>query len=418
MKPFRGSSAVGASLALLLFLSGLCACAARGGFVHGFDTALHSQFIDYGYGKLTSAQAAFVAAKYRVVSLEKCTSSTNTEAAITSTAAQLKAIDPTVKVLFYWAVDQQGIWCYSSQATLLANPSWWLRDDAGALVNVSSSGPGALSPRIDWTVPAARAWWVSVPLSAPGAARVIDGVLADGTGSRCPAAGIAPARCAALVAAKSVMVRALQDALDAANGGSVLGNGLDVYPGGPPDNNMYTLADMDGIMGEHYAVFESVKADGGLDVDRVALFISLVANASAQNKNVVVATWPGPIVTPFTDGWPSWPNNTQPADLAGWRAALLDKHRFALAAFLTVAEANVWQQYEGWYDGFTQGAIACPQAPETCAAPAGWYPQLEQPLGPPAGPAVRAGNVWTRHFLHATSVLDLDAPGNSGVTFF
>ena len=137
-------------LVALLLVARLCACSARGAFTHAFDTALQSQFIDYGYGTLTSAQAAFVASKYRVVSLEKCTGGDkNTEAAITATAAQLKAIDATLKVIFYWAVDQQGIWCYSSQAALLANPSWWLRDDAGALVNVSASGPGALYPRID-----------------------------------------------------------------------------------------------------------------------------------------------------------------------------------------------------------------------------------------------------------------------------
>ena len=87
---------------------------------------------------------------------------------------------------------------------------------------------------------------------------------------------------------------------------------------------------------------------------------------------------------------------------------------------LTVAAPNVWLQYEGWYNGLTQGAIACDDAPESCAAPssAQWYPDLFKPLGPPQGPAVRVGNTFVRHFAHATSTLDLDNPAASGVAFF
>ena len=402
-------------LVLGLVLAGV-SLSAGAVWTHPWETALASQFVDFGYTALNAEQSTFAVSKYRIISLEKCTGPGPTEANIYATAARLKALDPSVKTLFYWATDQQGIWCYSAAQALLANPGWWLRDDAGHVINVTQ---GAISyPRIDYTVAAARAWWASVPLAGAGAAAVIDGVLADGTGGRCPAPGIAPARCAALVAGKSAMVRALQAALRAANGGSVLGNGLDLYPDAPPDNNMYTLADMDGILGEHFAVFESVRGDGSLDAARVALFIRLVGEAAAQGKLVVVATWPGLYTTPFTaDGWPSWPNASQPTSTAGWQAALLAKHAFALAAFLTVAEPAVWMQYEGWYNS-NQGAIACPQAPLSCAAPPGWYPDLDRPLGAPAGPATRSGNVWTRHFARATSVLNLDDPGASGVSFF
>jgi hypothetical protein len=227
----------------------------------------------------------------------------------------------------------------------------------------------------------------------------------------------------------------------------VLGNGLDNYPGGPPDQNLYTLADSDGIMAEHFAVFESVLANGSLSVPLVAQFIADVGIAAAAGKTVVVALWPGLCTTPFTpQGYPSWPGNTQPSTNDGWRAALLDKHRFALAAFLIVAEANVWMQYEGWYDGLTQGAIQCPEAPESCAAPLQWfvyfapraalaapltsprllpisfpasvrYPQLFLPLGAPLGPAVRTGSAWSRSFAHASVLLDLVDTNASGVTF-
>ena len=404
-------------LALAVMAFSVVAVSARGTWTHGWDSALEGQFIDYGYQALDDAQAAFAVSKYRIISLEKCTGPGPTEANIYATAALLKSKDPSVKVLFYWATDQQGIWCYAAAQTLLANPSWWLRDDAGHVVNVTQGSTSY--PRIDYTVAAARSWWASVPLGSAGAAAVIDGVLADGTGGRCPAPGIAPARCEVLVAAKSAMVRELQSALDAANGGSVLGNGFDLYPDAPPDNNLYTLADMDGILGEHFAVFESVLPNGSLDIDRVALFMRLVGEAAARGKLVVVATWPGLYVSPFTaDGWPSWPNGSQPTSLAGWQAALAAKHAFALCLFLTVAEPNVFMSYEGWYNGLVQGAIACPQAPQSCASPPGWYPDLDRPLGAPVGPATRAGNIWTRHFAHATSFLNLDEPDASNVTFF
>ena len=69
------------------------------------------------------------------------------------------------------------------------------------------------------------------------------------------------------------------------------------------------------------------------------------------------------------------------------------------------------------YNGLTQGAIQCPDAPETCAAPLEWYPQLSEPLGAPLGPAVRSGSTWRRQFEHASVLLDLDTPDNSGVVF-
>jgi hypothetical protein len=113
--------------------------------------------------------------------------------------------------MFYWDVDQGALSCYNAHAVFMAHPDWWLRDDAGVVVNGSSE-----QPIMDYENPDARAWWVSVPLNGTGspAASLIDGVLADGTGhgvagSGCYSAAsrIAPARCDALVAAKSQMVR-------------------------------------------------------------------------------------------------------------------------------------------------------------------------------------------------------------------
>jgi hypothetical protein len=293
---------------------------------------------------------------YRIVSLEKCTGPGPTEPNVWATAKQLKAIDPSLKVIFYWDVDQSNLVCYNAYKEYMTHPEFWLRDDSGAVVYNGNNPP---VPRLDYTVAAARAWWVSIPLNGTGspAAAIIDGVLADGVGAGCPSSKISPARCREFSAGQETMIREMQALLNATtNGGTVFGNGISMYPNAP-DHNMYMLADMNGVMAEHFSVFEAIDMASGLPiVDTVATFLSLVSKAAALGKIVVMATWPGLCVTPFgPDGYPTWPKGDQPRTNDGWRAALLAKHTFALAGFLTVAQPNVWMQYEGWYNGLTQG---------------------------------------------------------------
>ena len=129
---------------------------------------------------LTDAQAEFVASKYRIVSLEKCTgaATTKTEEAIYSTARQLKKKDPTTKVIFYLATDQQGIGCYKANDEFKVHPEWHLKDDKGTEV------PG---PVLDCSNAEARNWWTRIPLSGVDntgefegtpVSELIDGVLA------------------------------------------------------------------------------------------------------------------------------------------------------------------------------------------------------------------------------------------------
>lgn len=56
--------------------------------------------------------------------------------------------------------------------------------------------------------------------------------------------------------AKSLMVSTLQGIFNETNKGSVIGNGITFYS---TNQMMYTLNDMNGIMGEHFASFESVN---------------------------------------------------------------------------------------------------------------------------------------------------------------
>jgi hypothetical protein len=230
---------------------------------------------------LTDAQAADVVSKYKVVSLEKCSGILNvtTEEAIYATAKQLKAKDPTKRVLFYLATDQQGLGCYGAHAEFMAHPEWHLKLDNGTVYLEHGD------PIMDPTVPAAAAWWAGIPLGGINGtgkyqgtpvSQLIDGVLADSGGysnvggaTDVGSPGISTVRKEAIADAKRKMMRSLQKALSAANNGIVMANGISMY--GPPNadpryvndtarhHNLVALTEVDAIMNEHTAAFECEK---------------------------------------------------------------------------------------------------------------------------------------------------------------
>eukprot|EP01043_Picozoa_sp_COSAG02_P075011 COSAG02_NODE_15270_length_1187_cov_1.486213_1_plen_301_part_01 len=192
---------------------------------HGWETGADMWFSDFGYSTLTDTQASFVAEHNEIVSLEKCVGSNvglKTETAIYQTAAQLKALKPSLKVLFYWATDQQGLRCYEANQTFAAHPEWWLKDDHGKYVLEGSQNV------LDFTVTAAVDWWLSVPFSGANAEILIDGVLADNGGYK-PYKNIKAARCGEIYLAKKAALRRLQIAASQLNGGVVLANALNMY---------------------------------------------------------------------------------------------------------------------------------------------------------------------------------------------
>lgn len=311
-------------------------------WTHAWDTALQAQFIDFGYGYLNSAQATFVSSHYAIVSVEKCTGTPNTEKGIWTTAAQLKALNRDIRVLFYIHAELISLACYAAYTSWMRLPQFWLRDDAGRFVNNTDG-----VPVLNYSDPGARAWFVSLPLNGSGspAANIVDGVFIDFTGfTRCP--GIAAARCSALAEGKRAMVREMQALLNATNGGSVFQN--------PPKDfeALETLSDANAVMGEHFAAFGHVIKTGPttwkFDAVKIAAYFDAVATAAAAGKSVVVATWPGPLSTPFIAGSPSWILGDQPTTIGGWKEPIAEWHAFALAGFLTCVQENVWMQYQMW----------------------------------------------------------------------
>jgi len=348
-------------LFLLVGMETLSYVQAATAFDHGWTTTADSTFGDWSQTVLmTDDEVSFAAKHYRIISLEKCTGrDTNTsEVGIYSTAQRIKQQDPTIKVFFYWATDQQGINCYAAGDTFAAHPEWHLKDDSGVALD---------PPVLDTSVPEAAAWWVSIPLGGTDGqgnwdgipvTSLIDGVLADSGGwSRYN--GVAIERLEAQYDNKLKMMGDLQDVFNQANGGFVMANGLNMYGGGavdprrPDDHNLLSLSYTRAAMNEHTAVFESVNtANASLNVETVSVNLDVMLEAAQldnSSKLVFMQTWPGLYVqTSFN------PTSTSPAEvyppggeptpqsMAEWRDALKSHFTFAHALYLSIAEPNIY----------------------------------------------------------------------------
>jgi hypothetical protein len=94
-----------------------------------------------------------------------------------------------------------------------------------------------------------------------------------------------------------------------------------------------------------------------------------------------------------------------------------------VALYLTLAEENVFMQYQGWYMTYL-GGLPCDIAPQNqgsnCNSPneADWYKNLSYSLGAPLGPYSVSGTVYTREFENASVYLDLWNPQMASVTFY
>jgi hypothetical protein len=134
------------------------------------------------------------------------------------------------------------------------------------------------------------------------------------------------------------------------------------------------------------AVFESVSSvNASFNLDTVSQDLDAIVRASQMangTKVVFVQTWPGLYVsTQFSPsktgpakvyppgGEPTPQNNSQ------WRNALREHYNFAQALFLSVAEANTFWFYGGYWYSSTTGYLPCPDDLDSCPAPPEWFAQ-------------------------------------------
>ena len=195
---------------------------------------------------LSDADAAFVATTYSVVSLEKCfgvrpgntNQSNHTMANFATTARQIMRLAPPGKpppqVLFYWSSNEAVADCYEDAygGEILNHPEWWLKNTTGGFIWDNAHFVGR-RPWIDFTVAAAAAWWVSVPLAAHRlSGGAMTGVFVDSAGNWANVLvarhQITPEKAAALNAAHRDALRTLRQQLRTAVGPHALlvGNAL------------------------------------------------------------------------------------------------------------------------------------------------------------------------------------------------
>eukprot|EP00039_Didymoeca_costata_P005394 m.81292 g.81292 ORF g.81292 m.81292 type:complete len:416 (-) comp12802_c0_seq4:27-1274(-) len=353
---------------------------------------------------LNDSEASFLATHYAVLSLEKCTGQSDgfhSEDGVYMTAKKLKAINPNLKVFFYWGVELQGYQCSRTlQALNKTHPEYFLKDDHGNFVTIDGY------PQLDYRLQEARDFWTSQPFNiGPDAHLYIDGILADGAGPRdTHLANFSNSSIEALNNGSALLLHEMQAKFNATNGGMVLGNGINMYPNkyqgnGPniADYNMGILKDADGIESEHVAAFESRDhKTGALNTTRLLINLGLIERGASMGKSVMMNEWAGPVTRPM-----GWPTNT-PTTPEEWQAALTKYFNFSLALYLSVASETVFFEYIEWYP-VNMGVVPCAE----CWAPPQWYPEVNYTIGKPLGPRKTNGNVLSRSFENVDITVDL-----------
>lgn len=326
----------------------------------------------------TDEEVEFLATHYDFITIEKAHGIEDygtSEAGIITDARRLKAVNPDIKVLFYWN-GLLGYPMYAAHDEFLAIPDGALRRLDGELDLKNAS-----LHRYDLSNPEVRDWWISVAEDAL-AEGDLDGVFIDAL----PQVTIRPQTLIARIGAdKQAALSAGLDQLlidTRARLGPekiVVYNGIRSIPNSWDHGGLRYLAHTDGVITEHFAAFNSATPD------MMALDIERMQTAAASGAIMIFKGWPG-----FTwlDSEMMERSNAELAALA------TDAITFPLAAFLIVAEEHSYFNYTWGYQS-QHGALD-------------WHPEFDKPLGAPRGAAVRDGWTYTRQFEHASVFIDLE----------
>jgi len=398
-------------------------------------------------GPLTDDDARRVANRYDIVAIGGLFDYTpNTgEAAQADAAAAIKRHNPNATTLIYRNSQVVIEGELHSDLEFQAHPEWIIANASGAPVY---NTPGGGQPFINFTNPAARAWWVRGIVAAianqPNGSAV-DGVYVDGAGptGEIMGRGLDIGQDMLLNASHALAVQELTAALHALRPGLLtIGNGaVAAACGRTEDGSKYGIQDwtpcarnlpyLDGVCAEHFGSFESVNGTtGDYDVDGGAAqahrglnvnekwqtALDIVKRYDGGAQLILVKSWPGPFNVYTVNGNIefTWKNlsdanvtltNTLRKEL-GARAL-----PWAHAAYLLAAAPGTYMSYGWWYQ-LNTGYVPCPDDPTSCSCPDEWYPALDKPTGAPLGPrrsvpGAGSGHVWTRDFERVSVTVDL-----------
>lgn len=322
----------------------------------------------------TDEAVAFMAAKSAFVCMEK-TQGFNQHGSVEKgqviDAARLKALNPDIKVLFYWNtfLDYPR---YDAHQIYQSHPEWWLRTLDGSLDKKNDT-----LMRYDLSNPEVREWWTNV-LVEPVANGPCDGVFMDAF----PQVG-SPAN------------RRIwgDEKFEEIQNGLLETIRLTREKVGPEKLIMYNgirntdtlnfgrqyLDRADAATIEHFGHFHSASPDS------MARDLAGMSEAGKQGKIVVFKAWPG---FSFID------KDIKKIPHATLLARSRENITFPLACFLVAAERHAYFCYTwGYQEG--DGSLD-------------WYPEFDRPLGAPLGDATIAGYRYTREFEHCSVSVDLE----------
>jgi len=391
-------------------------CEASKPWVHTWDT-LSDMFYMHGNnrsGELTDAEVKFMASSFKIITFGNCFGSieygTTDEEAVLKAATEIKAVNPDVKVIFYFKSNfaEQIVKCSTTSKTWLQNQDKWsLRDDKGNIIHHNSW------PMFDPTKKDFVDFWVGhlVDIAKQRLSNgkvLIDGFFLDGIpNSDTEIRNLTKAENDAHDKAQAAMIGKLQAALDGfGENQKAIMNAL--------DSDYGLKLHVEGAaasMVDHFAIIQFLDHKTGKMIPEAMqhLLFEVIGSPENKNRTLEIKSWPGPLISPKT-----WPNNTIPKTTTGLRQMMTDEFNNALSYFLLIAEENHW-----WgYSLFWEISDYIPFGKDhTC--PDNFYPHLHCKLGAPKGPAKRVSNTWvyTREFEYASVYVDLSNRAVSKVTW-
>jgi len=324
----------------------------------------------------TDEQIETIANNYQLVMLEKANKAgfDTIDEGIKDTASRLKAINPDIKIIFYWntQIHYTG---YSSDDEYEENVEEWstLNDD-GSIYMFKD-----LYYWYDESVEGLRDWWIDFPVTVVSDEN-IDGVFID----KMPEAAVDPL---------FIDGEPVTDYIDMINTlwGSMpedkllMGNNL---RGERDYGSRAAMEILDGSYLERWAfTYDDWELPEQTTADAISISIQLMREALAQGKFINFQT------SPWTDE--EVPDNYD--DKLVYMEEYVD---FPLAVFLIAAEENAFFSYQLSVDAKTSTASVWDSS---------YIDELTRNLGEPLGDPVKEGYIYTRSYEYVDVWLDLEA---------
>ena len=314
----------------------------------------------------------------------------STEMGIAHDAKRLKALNPKIKVLFYWNTFLNYP-LYDACREVEKHPDWLLRDKDGNLLykliketpgySVTDTGPAKIE-QINLLNSDFRKWWASIAGKAISQYHC-DGIFMDAVDqAKRPIwmeQGWGKGN-------EHLLTKAVIDMMQLAkkemgDSSILLYNHIHTLDRTGETLSMQYLPYADGGMVEHFTAFHSQKKE------TIAKDINNIVEISKAGCFPAVKGWP--------DAKFNWLDKEKmklpPEQLA---KEAREKITFSLACFLVAAQEYSYFCYSWGYRERHGNLVD--------------YPEFHKPLGPPKGPAKRNGWIYTREFEHVSVWVDIE----------